>query len=305
MSPSSIDDNGIQMWLAGKLNMNDPALPAATENTIYAIHYPSNTTITLPSGRGNATSCQDFGGYHSDTTLDAKHHNQDIAYAVIPRCGDFGNLTGIDSVTGTESHELVEAATDPFPQSNTAYGGIDDDHFYWELALGGGETGDMCAQFPESFVKFPELPYVVQRSWSNEAALAGHDPCVPALPGEVYFNAVPDFKEMITINVFGQSITLPGVVVPVGQSKTIDLDLFSDGDTGGPWTVAVKDFNSFAGGGPANFEYSLDRNQGENGERLHLTIKSLMATQRGRGLFFITSKLNGHTNLWFGEVSQK
>ncbi len=301
MAPASIDDGGIQTWLVTKLNSDDPELPAATGNTIYVIHYPAGTTITLPSGGGNATSCQDFGGYHSDTVLDSKHGNLDIAYAVIPRCDSFGALTGLDAVTGTESHEMIEAATDPHPQDNPAYYGVDDDHFYWQFALGGGEAADLCAQFPGVFVQFPELPYTVQRSWSNVSALAGHDPCVPTLPGRVYFNAAPDFKETMTILIQGQSLTLPGVVVPVGQSKTVDLALFSDGDTGGPWTVTVKDF----GGGSSSFQYSLDRSQGENGERLHLTIKSVSASQRGRGMFYVVSKLNGKANMWFGEVSQK
>src|SRR5207253_3645462 len=35
---TQIDDSEIQTWLAGKLNSNDPLLPAADSNTLYAIY---------------------------------------------------------------------------------------------------------------------------------------------------------------------------------------------------------------------------------------------------------------------------
>jgi len=118
-------------------------------------------------------------------------------------------MSGIDAVTATGSHEIVEAATDPFPQSMGAapgYSQPDEAHLYWLFGLGGGETGDMCAQQPGAFTKFAELPYVVQRTWSNIAAKQGHDPCVPPLPGEVFFNSVPVLNDTITFNI-GQTIT--------------------------------------------------------------------------------------------------
>jgi hypothetical protein len=34
---------------------------------------------------------------------------------------------------------------------------------------------------------------------------AGHDPCVPA-PADVCFNAVPDLKESVTMNLDGRSV---------------------------------------------------------------------------------------------------
>ena len=50
-APGTISDNGIQSWLAGKLNSNDPAFPAPDKNTLYALNYPTGTTITLPAKR--------------------------------------------------------------------------------------------------------------------------------------------------------------------------------------------------------------------------------------------------------------
>jgi hypothetical protein len=295
----TLTDADIQKWLSGKLNGNDPAFPAADDNTIYSIHYPREVTITSQGPFGTTTSCTEFGGYHSDLALDANHMNQSVSYAVIPLCDTFGGLNGIDAVTGAESHELIEAATDPYPMSNPAYGQVDDDHLYWQFALAGGEIGDMCAQDPTAFTKFPELPYTVQRVWSNKAAAAGHDPCVPALDNEVYFNTVPELNDMVTVLNF----TVAGVQIPVGMSKTVTLDLFSDGPTSGPWKVKVQDFATIMGV-RASLQFTLDKTSGQNGDKLKLTIKTVTMSQFGAGLFFITSTLGTQQSFYLGLVGE-
>jgi hypothetical protein len=293
-APSMIDDSAIQTWLAGKLNANDPAWPAATANTIYLIQYPAGTGVTL---EGQA-SCSDFGGYHNSTTLDATHGNLPVAYAVLPRCDSFGPLMGINAITGPESHEIIEASTDPYPMNDPAYLYPDNADIYWLLALGGGEVGDMCAQFPRAFTKFVGLNYEVQRTWSNASAAASHDPCVPEIPGEVYFNAAPVLPDSISIQGLG---TMKGVKIPIGQTKTIEVDLFSDGDTSGAWDVEVQDFNSLMGEAPT-LQLSLDRNSGQNGEKLHLTITPMKAGQYGISIFLLTSSSDGFQNWWLGAV---
>ena len=301
MAPASIDDAAIQTWLAAKLNGNDPAWPAPDANTVYSLHYPVSSMITS----GGALSCQDFGGYHANITLDAMHGSMDVAYAVIPSCPNFGAMSLLDATTTTETHELIEAATDPYPMTNPAYITVDSKHAYWSRVLGGGETGDLCAQFGSSFTTFAELPYLVQRSWSNKAALAGHDPCVPSLPGEVYFNTAPVLNDTITAMMFGQSVLLKGVKIPVGQSKTVELDLFSDAATTGPWTVSVKDVSSALMGGPSLLDFSLDKDTGVNGEKLHLTITSKAAGKHGTAAFIIDSLLGAQKTLWIGIVGAK
>ena len=296
-APTTIDDSDIQTWLTGKLNSDDPAWPANDGNTIYVVHYPESTTITLQG----TTSCQDFGGYHSDTSLDANHGSAEIAYVVVPRCSSLDSLTGIDAVTGAESHELIEASTDPFPMTNPAWALMDDAHIYWLPILGGGEVADMCAQFENVFTKFAGFNYTVQRSWSNAAALAGHDPCVPVLPGEVYFNTAPELPDTIPFSIAGQTVNVPGVSIPVGQSKTIELDLFSDAATTGPWTVAARDTATLFGA-PANLSFSLNNTTGINGDKLQLTITVNSAGRHNNETFLLSSTLNGQTNLWFGAV---
>ncbi len=290
---NSITDDQIQAWLGAKLNGGDLAFPTPTVNTLFIIYYPANVNISLPDGQGGVSlSCQSFGGYHSNFALDAAHGNLPVAYAVVPRCGT------MDDVTTAASHELMEAATDPLPMTNPAYGQTDGNHLYWELALGGGEIGDLCALGKSANTTLPEIGYLTQRGWSNASILAGHDPCVPAPANEVYFAAVPVMKDQINL---GGGVAFKGVKIPVGQSKTIDVKLFSDGPTTGPWTVTAYDSSMFQGG-PQRLDMSFDVDQGQNGQTLHLTINVLSAGQYKEETFFISSSLGNVRHRWIGAV---
>jgi len=298
-APASTTDDGIQAWLAGKLNANDPAFPTPDANTIIALNYPMGVSINLQGSK----SCQAFLGYHSNLTLDAAHGNRDVAYIVIPRCSQ--QVTGmslLDAVTDTGSHELIEASTDPYPQTNGAYGQVDNNHIYWLLALGGGETADMCAQQPNLPYKDPEVGYLVQRSWSNAAAAASHDPCVPAA-NPVYFNSAPLLSDTISLGIGGQTIKIKGVKIPIGSTKTVEIDLFSDAKTSGPWTVKAYDYNDFAGGDPS-LEFAFDADTGQNGQKLHLDITALKKGQYNVEIFYLVSDLDGQQNAWIGVVGE-
>lgn len=96
------------------------------------------------------------------------------------------------------------------------------------------------------------------RSWSNLAAAAGHDPCVPAPEPATrpYFNVAPSTDR---------------VSIGLGQSMTLDLNAFSDGPMP-DWTVTAVDV-SHANGGTANAAtFTLDGSSANDGTRLHLTI---------------------------------
>jgi hypothetical protein len=315
--PATLDDADLQKWLAAKLQANDARFGTPDANTVYALFYPAGTTITTgaPSAGGGGggdggmpdagrsftqSSCMQFGGYHDSIQLDAAHGSLHVAYAVIPRCSTFNGLYGLDAITGPASHELIEAATDPFPGWRPAYQGVDDAHFYWQSLLGGGETGDMCAQNPDSFAQFPELGYVVQRSWSNVAAVAGMDPCVPARADVPYFNTIPTLSDDVAYSIGGQSIMVKGVKIAAGQSATIELDMLSSGPTQS-WTVDAIDTATLRGQ-PAQLAFDFDKTSGNNGDKLHLTITVMTASTRKRETFLLESKQGNHTNLWVGVV---
>src|SRR5262249_43709259 len=102
------------------------------------------------------------------------------------------------------------------------------------------------------------------------------------------------------------SITTKGVTIPVGQSKTVEVDLFSDGDTGGPWQVTADDllFKYYGNYGlPQTLSFAWDRTQGVNGEKLHLTVTVTAASIIGGGhAFMITSSKGGRQTVWPGLV---
>jgi hypothetical protein len=284
-APSSIDDPGIQTFLATHADGSDMAWPKADGNTIYALFYPSGTTINLQ----NSLSCQSFGAYHSDTNL---ADNTEFAYAVMPRCQG-----GIDTLTGSTSHELIEWATDPFPMTNPAYGNVDTDHLAWGVG-GASETGDMCETYSGIFTRILGN-FIVQRTWSNDSMKAGHDPCVPAPAGVAYFNAAPSLTDVVKLNFGGGGgLNTKGVKVPVGMSKTIDVTLYSDAPKG-PWTVNAHTRNNSM----TNLTFAWDNTTGQNGDVLHLTITSIKATTSGASSFIITStdaQMVSHN--WYGYV---
>lgn len=282
-APSSISDNQIRSFIASQADGAHSPWPKADANTIFAMFYPQGTTVTM----GGGTSCQSFGAYHGDARL---ADNTPFAYAVMPRCPG-----GVTTLTSSASHEFIEAATDPFPQSNPAYSREDDAHIFWSFATSGGEVADMCEADPDAFQ--PILGnFWVQRSWSNKAAKAGHDPCVPPLAKEVYFAAAPALPDTITLN-FGQMVNTKGVKIPVGQSRTIDVDLFSDAPRG-PWTVSAAETRA-----SGTLSFSWDATQGQNGDVLHLTIKVNNSNQFGAAGFSIKSMdSGGYEHMWYGLV---
>jgi hypothetical protein len=281
----TIDDSVIDTWLAAKF-AGKFGFPTPDANTLIIIYYPAGVTITLQGQQ----SCTVFGGYHKSTTIGG----QEVAYAVVPRCGD------LTMTTGDASHELAEAATDAHPLVDPAYSQVDDADIVWELVLGGGEVGDMCAQFPAAFTQFPPFKYTVQRIWSNKAALAGHDPCQPELPGEVYFNAAPVLPDMVSVMVQNQPVTIRAVQIPVGTSKTIPVQLFSEAPTG-PWTVSAAAVSM-----QTNLTLSLDKTTGQNGDVLNLTIQVKATAQAGTTEAFIVKSVSSSQTQhgdWFGAIT--
>jgi hypothetical protein len=220
-------------------------------------------------------------------------------------------------LTAVISHEWVEASTDPVltsagvfsisggPQS--AFFTVDTGHSIWAV-LGGGEAGDLCEpEAPAVYYTPSDLGYEVQRTWSNLSAAASHDPCVPATTGSAFFDSAPVLPDTVTFtSPITPNITTQGITIPVGQSKTIEVDLFSDGATTGPWTVTAADvLSTYYGsyGIPASLSFAWDRTSGVNGEKLHLTITVTQASIVGNGhAFMITSTLNGRVAVWPGMI---
>ena len=312
--PTTISQTDLQTWVAGEIQSG--AFGTPDPEAIYTVVYPSTTTITQPNPvnavLGNVSSCQSFSGYHDNASVTLGDAGAtSFAYAVIPTCGP------LPTITETLSHEWVEASTDPFLTSSgtftlaggpdAAFYSPDGDHIIWSL-LGGGEAGDLCGTDGTSaYISVAAFNSDwVQRTWSNASAQGSHDPCVPEISG-AFFDSAPVLPETVTFDsALTGSVTTQGVTIAQGQSKTIEVDLFSDGDTGGPWTVSAQDLlSTYYGsyGVPQTLTFSWDRTTGQNGEKLHLTITVTgPSIVSGAHAFMITSKLPPKTMIWPGLV---
>jgi hypothetical protein len=294
VAPASISDAQIQTFLAN--GVASGTLPTPSANTLYVVYYPTGTSVTA----GSAISCVSFSGYHSQTTI----ASTSVAYVVIPRCASLGSLTGISAVTAAASSQLVAAATDPLPASNPAWATVDPAHLEWQLAFGGGEVSSMCAQMNGVFTTPSDLPYEVQRTWSNAAARAGQDPCVPAPAGEVYFNSEPQFPGTVSGNLNGQTVNVAGLQIAPGTSATVNLDLFSNGVTTGPWTVnAISPAMQAGDAGTPELTFSFNQTTGQNGSVIQMTINVAgSASPSDLSTFVVESTLGSQTNVWLGAV---
>lgn len=269
-APDTITDKQIEKWLRTNIAAKTPGWELPGPETIYAVYYSSDTLVKLST----LESCNGFGGFHKNFSL---ADGTKVAYAVMVDCGG--------DITGTASHEYIEAATDPFPVGAPAYQSGDFDHLVYWYNLG-GEVGDLCeTQQAGGLFQPKDYPFVVQRSWSNQAALAGHDPCVPSqVP--VYFNAVPELPDTVNL----QGYETKGVKMAVGETKTIYLRLVADGPIV-PWNITVKDASHES----PHLTFSLEKPSGKAGDRIALTItKNSESATIGAEPFSISSN-NGKT----------
>lgn len=239
-----------------------------------------------------------------------------FAFAIIPTCS-----LSIGTLTEPMSHEWVEAATDPDPVAmsngvfvasggpNSAFFGVDGDHLVWTLP-GGGEAGDLCENGGAAIdIQPADIGFTVQRTWSDNSAKASHDPCVPTVSG-AYAAAAPVLNDDVSFSTtFTGSVKSKGIVIPVGQSKTIEVDLFSDAATDGPITVDAQDllYENYGKSGLTNtMNFTWDRVTGLNGEKLHLTINVIASSFLGGAhAFVIKAQVGSRYQLWPGLVVEQ
>lgn len=284
----TLDDSDIIAWLTTELDGKHPDFGAPAPNAIYVLVYPKGTRLTLDGGR----SCFDFDGYHNSLALP---NGKQVAYAALPRCPSFGGMgTSLDSLTLAISHELIEGTTDPYPLATPAWTDVDKDSLGWGAVIGGAELGDLCEYNPDLFVKPGDIGYTVQRTWSNAAAKLSRDPCVPAAPNQFYFNTAPVLTDTIQVPIDAMHMApTKGMSIPAGKSKTIELDLFSQGPTPN-WDLSVRP--SYYGS--SQFDFTFDKTSGKNGDKLHLTVAVNSADPSGQDGFFIISTMGGVQRLW-------
>ena len=160
--------------------VNQGTVPAPDGKSVYMVYLPDGVSLNSPNTTDNA-NCALYEGYHTQYgTL-----GDNIAFS--QRCVPSSMPGSLDDVTNTASHEIIEAASDPtgggwaFPAPPTMQPWTAD---VWATLDSGAvtENADLCAGS-----NFVERGFQYQRVWSNGAASAGGDPCVPAI-AQPYLN---------------------------------------------------------------------------------------------------------------------
>jgi len=280
--PPPTTDDELQAWLEDHLTRPVPAPGwiAPDDNTLYITFLPAGVTLTA----GMDVSCKTFGGYHDETAQSG------IVYALVPRCATQNQP--IDEITPPTSHELIEAATDPYPETRPGFVTVDAPNVVWEYTPG-AEVGDMCEYVADAFQRLVG-DFAVQRTWSNKSAAAGHDPCVPLLD-QPYVAAAPILDD---VELAGTKTK--GIQITNGSSVSFDVKLISDRPTD-DWTIKVDDVASIIQQTPAELQCSIDRTTAKTGDTARVTCTRLMDGQGGGSEFVLVSKLdNVTTSLWWG-----
>ncbi|HEX7703491.1 MAG TPA: hypothetical protein VF403_22280, partial [Kofleriaceae bacterium] len=221
----------INTILKPNLTGANPAWGAPDANTIYEISIPS--TVSYDDGTG--AKCCDYYGYHYDAPMIG---GVDVPFAINCAC-DGGGLTALQNLTETANHETLEAATDPF---GTGFAQTDDDHIVWTY-ITDGENGDLCEYADTANLLAPTgMSYAIQRTWSNAAAHAGTDPCVPD-GASSYYQTIPDAPDTATVSVFGSNVTTHAKKIAKSATGTVTLHVYATDTSSGPFTVSVDDWS--------------------------------------------------------------
>ena len=263
--PADLRDTDVDALLlrtakAGRLGPID-------KETLLLVYLPKGVSLTDATTRfctGHARA------FHRSLELDGAR----IAFAVLPRCGDEAQLTG------SASHEILEATTNPFPAEHgfafttgSASSGF---------TAAGVEPVDPCGLTTMDSHWTTDSGFVVHRAWSNRAAALAHDPCVPSRPDRPYVMLVP--RE-------------PAVhLAHEGGIVSIDLDASTAGASK-TWAVSAFDLS----GHQDHERYvglTLDKATVTAGESVKLTIQVRKMNPAQREIVAVVSTIGVHSYMW-------
>jgi hypothetical protein len=214
-APAKITDTEIVSLIQTHITDGKLPAPSATNAQLVFLFYFPQTTM-IDDGTGTILCPDQYSGYHAHSDTPAPGFD----YAVLPDCDGM-----IDSLTSTASHELIESATDAI---DAWYLDVPSNDAWWGAQA--AEVADLC----EWNAVVREGPWALQRSWSNAAAAAGKNPCVPTQPG----------ASDVTMGVTADPATV--VKVKAGTSTTFTLTGWSSAPVAAwPLHTFVTDGSTF------------------------------------------------------------
>jgi hypothetical protein len=268
-APTMVTDAMLESMLSDNMSGSSPAWGTADPSTIYL--------FVLPPGSiqqdGEGACCTNYDGYHYEADVGTGVAQVTVPYALSCACSGFDGpgVSDLQERTIDMSHELVEAATDPFPDSNPAYTQEDTADIVWTLVTD-GEVADMCEFYDDANVIPPGSTFMVQRSWSNAAAARFENPCVPVVTTTPYFNSFPQLASVMYDDGVDAPFPTQGVRIPLGSSKTVGVSLKSGATFAGTWTVDTFDYDAAIVGGAPEISARPARASGTDGDMVQLTI---------------------------------
>jgi len=265
-------------------------------HTIYEFFFPAGSK----PGDSGYKCCVDLDAYHFYTKI----QGIEVAYALICMCPGFQTrVTDFQELTVAASHETIEAATDPFLDG---YVVADDAHAAFTYALV-GELADMCNFADTVHWTPPDMTYMTQRTWSNAAARAGHDPCVGG-PATQYYQTVPFLPDLVSVPIYGLYVSAQTINIPVGQTGKVAFTVFADDPSAGPFNVTLDDYASTWRGKNALLEITAPQGPFAAGDNFEASIKVLGQdpdlTQAEEIIITTTPTTGGVSTKYFAVIGQ-
>jgi hypothetical protein len=220
-----------QSYLLSKIA--DHTLPKPRSGDVLAFYMPGQTGCNLNGGHGQLG----YPGVQAEFLLMYDCSQSTSA-----------NPDQLATLESTMSHELAEATTDDYGAWN------ENDPLVNTVA--GGEVADMC-QFFNVTKQVSGHAFTYMRIWSNKAAAAGTNPCVPVPADDVIYYNVTTPQRIKTVSASKSTKTY---TMPITGWSTAARD---------PWDVMVLPQS-----GPSTFDATpvLSVSQINNGQTATLSM---------------------------------
>lgn len=236
----------IQTFITSTLTAQGQPSPDA--NTLYMLYLPQNVWVVDPTSNQPNTNCQYYEGFHYYDV-----NNLSFIWAIAQQCPMGGGIPGlttpVQAATHVASHEILEAATDVHGTDgwNLDCGNDNPPNCtpWYYVPAAPGEIGDLCA-----WTQTTEAGFIFTRVWSNAAAAAGGDPCVPAMAAP--FVSAGTAQSWYTIAA-GQTLQVPVTGWASGSSAAWQIYSYSGYDAKNEFTVTPNAFESLSVGGSSTF----------------------------------------------------
>jgi hypothetical protein len=175
--PAMLDRGQIAAQIVDLIDRGMVIPPDAVGNQVlYLLYVPPSVAL--------GTDLVGTRGYHDMATRDGVRFP--IAVAI-----DDGS--GLATTTTQAAHQVIDAATDPYPRPNDGYYADPPQTDPWSLLR--REVADLC----EGEDAVLEGAFAFPRVYSNVAAAASMTPCTPVRPGDGWYDVTADPPQIQTV----------------------------------------------------------------------------------------------------------